>query len=209
MLILVETLFVFVPAALALNLTPGNDMLFCLGQGMRSGARAGIAASFGITAGGFIHTLAAALGLAALLAAHPGAFEVIRWAGVGYLVWLAVKAFTAPAMAMGAAGTPRGSAVAAFRQAVVVNLTNPKIVVFVLAFLPQFVDPARGSPFLQFMLLGGILNIGGMVVNGVVGGFAGAVGRWLSARAAFARAFQRLTGAIFLGLAARIALDRR
>lgn len=93
MLIPFETLLVFAPAALALNLTPGNDMLFCLGQGMRSGARAGVAASFGIATGVFLHTLAAAAGLAALIATHPGAFEAIRWAGVAYLVFLAFQAF--------------------------------------------------------------------------------------------------------------------
>lgn len=204
-----ETLLVFAPAALMLNLTPGNDMLFCLGQGMKSGPRAGLAASLGITLGGFLHTLAAALGLAALLAAHPAAFEAIRWGGVAYLVFLAFKAFTAPGVLVDAEGARRGSAGAAFRQAVLVNLTNPKIVVFVLAFLPQFVDPSRGSPFAQFLLLGAILNLGGMVVNGVVGGFAGAVGRWLNGRAGFARGFQRFTGVIFLGLAARIAFERR
>lgn len=204
-----ETLLVFVPAALMLNLTPGNDMMFCLGQGVKSGPRAGLAASLGITVGGVLHTLAAGLGLAALLASHPGAFEVIRWGGVAYLVYLAAKAFTAPVALSGPAGPMRGSALAAFRQAVVVNLTNPKIIVFVLAFLPQFVDPARGSPLLQFLLLGAVLNLGGLVVNGVVGGFAGAIGGWLSAHAGFARAFQRLTGVIFLGLAARIAFDRR
>ncbi|MCB4770318.1 LysE family translocator [Ancylobacter sp. Lp-2] len=209
MLIPPETLLVFAPAALMLNLTPGNDMLFCLGQGMKSGPAAGLSASLGITVGGFIHTIAAALGLAALLAAHPAAFEAIRWAGVAYLVWLAFKAFTAAGPLTGAANARRGSAGAAFRQAVLVNLANPKIVVFVLAFLPQFVDPSRGSPFLQFLLLGTILNVGGMIVNGLVGGFAGAVGRWLSGRAGFTRWFQRATGVIFLGLAARIAFERR
>ncbi len=204
-----ETLLVFVPAALMLNLTPGNDMLFCLGQGARSGPRAGLAASLGITVGGILHTLAAGAGLAALLASHPGAFEIIRWGGVAYLIYLAVKAFTAPVTLVGPSGAARGSAMAAFRQAVVVNLTNPKIIVFVLAFLPQFVDPSRGSPLLQFLLLGAILNLGGMMVNGAVGGCAGAIGSWLSTRAGFARAFQRLTGVIFLGLAARIAFDRR
>ncbi|QIB32459.1 LysE family translocator [Ancylobacter pratisalsi] len=204
-----ETLLIFAPAALALNLTPGNDMLFCLGQGMKSGPRAGIAASLGITCGGIIHTLAAALGLAALLASHPGAFEVIRWAGVAYLVWLAIKAFTSPGVALGTEGARRETPGAAFRQAVVVNLTNPKIVVFVLAFLPQFVDPARGSPFVQFLLLGAILNGGGMVINGLVGGFAGALRSRLTSRIDLARYAQRVTGLIFLGLAARIAFERR
>ncbi|MCS0493556.1 LysE family translocator [Ancylobacter sp. MQZ15Z-1] len=209
MLLSAETLLIFAPAALALNLTPGNDMLFCLGQGMKSGPKAGIAASLGVTCGGVIHTLAAALGLAALLAAHPGAFEAIRWAGVAYLVWLAVKALRAPGIDLRAEDALRESPGAAFRQAVVVSLTNPKIVVFVLAFLPQFVDPSRGSPFLQFLLLGAILNGGGTLVNALVGGFAGVIGRRMAGRASLARAFQRLTGVIFLGLAARIALDQR
>lgn len=209
MLVSPETLLIFAPAALMLNLTPGNDMLFCLGQGAKSGPRAGLAASLGITVGGFLHTIAAALGLAALLASHPGAFEAIRWGGVAYLVYLAWKAFTAPGPLMSPQGARRGSAVSAFRQAVIVNLTNPKIVVFVLAFLPQFVDPSRGSPFLQFLLLGAILNIGGMVVNGVVGGSAGSISGWFATRAGAARLFQRFTGVIFLALAARIAFERR
>lgn len=208
----VETLLVFVPAALALNLTPGNDMLFCLGQGMKSGPRAGIAASLGIATGVLGHTLAAGAGLAALLAAHPGAFEAIRWAGVAYLVWLAIQslraaivgeALSAPAIAA------RASAMKAWRDAVVVSILNPKVAVFVLAFLPQFVDPARGSTFLQFLLLGTILNTGGTVINIAVGAFAGSIGGFLSRRAHAARAFQAITGMIFLTLAARIAFDRR
>ncbi|MCK0208829.1 LysE family translocator [Starkeya koreensis] len=209
MLVPAETLLVFVPAALALNLTPGNDMLFCLGQGMRAGPRAGIAASLGIAVGGFIHVFAAALGLAALLAAHPGAFEAIRWAGVAYLVWLAVQALRAPGLALAPAGGRGHTPLRAFREAVLVNVLNPKVAVFILAFLPQFVDPARGSGFLQFLLLGTVFNVGGTLVNAAVGGFAGRIGGWLTGRAHLARAFQRLTGVIFLGLAARLAFERR
>jgi len=209
MLIPVATLLVFIPAALALNLTPGNDMLFCLGQGMKSGPRAGIAASFGIAAGGMLHTLAAALGLAALLAAHPGAFEAIRWAGVAYLVWLAIQAFRSPTPLLAPTAGMRNTPWRAFREAVVVNVLNPKVAVFILAFLPQFVDPARGSTFLQFLLLGVVFNIGGTVANLLVGIFAGRLSGWLASRAKAARGFQMFTGLIFLGLAARIAFDRR
>jgi threonine/homoserine/homoserine lactone efflux protein len=203
-----DTLLIFIPAALALNLTPGNDMLFCLGQGMKSGPRAGMAASLGIATGGFIYTLAAGIGLASLLAAHPGAFEAIRWGGVFYLVWLAIQAFRRPVVLAAPQGV-RGSAWKAGRDAVVVSLLNPKIAVFVLAFLPQFVDPARGSTFVQFLLLGTVFNVGGTLVNLIVGGFAGSIGRWLAASRRGARAFQMLTGFVFLGLAARIAFDRR
>lgn len=212
MMLPTDTLLIFVPAALALNLTPGNDMLFCLGQGMRAGPRAGMAASLGIATGVFIHTLVAGIGLAALLAAHPSAFELIRWAGVAYLVWLAIQTFRQPphALASNERGATRaGDTFRAWRDAVMVSLLNPKVAVFVLAFLPQFVDPARGSTLAQFLLLGGILNLGGTIINLLVGGFAGVIGRWLAARRGLARAFQMLTGCIFLGLAARIAFDRR
>ncbi|WGD30810.1 LysE family translocator [Ancylobacter sp. WKF20] len=209
MLLPTETLLVFVPAALALNLTPGNDMLFCLGQGMKSGPRAGVAASLGIAAGVLIHTLAAGIGLAAVLRAHPAAFEAIRWAGVAYLVYLAVQAWRAPGPLLAPAAMAKASAFAAWREAVVVSLLNPKVAVFVLAFLPQFVDPARGSTFLQFFLLGAILNTGGTLINIAVGTFAGRLSGWLAARTHVARWLQRATGGIFLLLAARIAFERR
>lgn len=210
MLISAQTLLVFVPAALALNLTPGNDMLFCLGQGMRSGPRAGIAASLGIATGVFLHSCAAAVGLAALLAAYPAAFEVLRWAGVAYLVYLAVQALRGSGGLMAAPAAPvRASVGKAWRAAVLVSLLNPKVAVFVLAFLPQFVDPSRGSAFAQFMVLGLILNIGGTVINALVGAFAGGIGRWLGRRPSFARLTEKLTGLLLLGIAARIALERR
>ncbi|MBS9477875.1 LysE family translocator [Ancylobacter radicis] len=209
MLVPADTLLVFVPAALALNLTPGNDMLFCLGQGMKSGPRAGVAASFGIATGVLLHTLAAGIGLAAVLATHPAAFEAIRWAGVVYLIYLAVQAFRAPSPLLTSPGLARGSAAKAWRDAVVVSLLNPKVAVFVLAFLPQFVDPARGSTFVQFLILGAILNTGGTIINIAVGAFAGRLGGWIGTRAHIARALQMATGGIFLALAARIALERR
>ncbi len=210
MLISAQTLLVFVPAALALNLTPGNDMLFCLGQGMRSGPRAGIAASLGIATGVFLHSCAAAVGLAALLAAYPAAFEVLRWAGVAYLVYLAVQALRGSGGVLAAPAAPvRASVGKAWRAAVLVSLLNPKVAVFVLAFLPQFVDPSRGSAFAQFMVLGLILNIGGTVINALVGAFAGGIGRWLGRRPSFARLAEKLTGLLLLGIAARIALERR
>jgi threonine/homoserine/homoserine lactone efflux protein len=211
MLIEPERLMIFAAAALALNLTPGSDMLSCLGQGLKSGARAGIAASLGIATGALIHIVAAGLGLAALLTAYPAAFETIRWAGVAYLVWLAIQAFRHPPMAALAAGPEVAAANAwrAWRDGIAVNLLNPKVAVFVLAFLPQFVDPARGAPFLQFLLLGAILNIGGTAINALVGAFAGGIGRVLTTSRRLVRAFQVLSGTVFLGLAARLAFERR
>jgi threonine/homoserine/homoserine lactone efflux protein len=97
----------------------------------------------------------------------------------------------------------------AWGDGIVVNLLNPKIIVFVLAFIPQFVDPTRGSVLVQFLILGVILNIGGTIINCLVGGFAGKLGQFLSRSARLARTFQIFTGCVFLALAARLAFDKR
>jgi threonine/homoserine/homoserine lactone efflux protein len=199
-------LLAFVPAALALNLTPGADMMFCFGSGLKAGPRAGIAASAGVALGCMVHVTVAGAGLGAVVAASPVAFEVIRWLGVAYLLWLAVKvirhAGEMPAAASaGAVGT-------AFRRGFVVNLTNPKVILFVLAFVPQFVDPLR--PILpQFLILGGVISLGGFVVNGAVGAGAGGLGRRMARAEGVKRWLDRVTGAIFAGLALRLALGQR
>ena len=204
-----QTLMIFIPIGLALNLTPGADMLFCLGQGLKSGPRAGVAASCGISVGSLIYSALAGLGLAALIAANPLAFEAIRWAGVAYLVWLAVGTLRAPLAAMQPADVARGSAFKAFRTGILVNLTNPKVALFILALVPQFVDPARGPVLVQFMLFGLILSVGGTVINGMVGAFAGQIGQGLARKVYLARGLQYATSFVFLGLAAKLALERR
>lgn len=200
------TLAAFVPAALALNLTPGADMMFCLGQGLRGGPRAALAADAGIALGAFMHSALAGLGLGAMVAAVPWLFDVIRWVGVAYLLWLALGAVRG-------AGAVRAEAVAisarnAFRQALVVNLTNPKVILFVLALIPQFVDPARGV-LAQFLIFGAVLAAGGFVVNGLVGVFAGGIGRHMARSAGFARGLGWVSAAIFSVLAVRLALLQR
>ncbi len=193
----------FIPAALALNLTPGADMMFCLGQGMQAGARPAILASAGISIGVLVHTGIAGLGLGALIAAHPGVFEVIRWLGVGYLLWLAVQALQqAPVSAR------MRPARAAFRHGLIVNLTNPKVILFVLAFVPQFIDPAR--PVLaQFLVFGAVLAFGGFFINSAVGLAAGGIGQRLAQSARFARALGVISAGVFTALALRLALQQR
>jgi threonine/homoserine/homoserine lactone efflux protein len=200
-------LLAFIPAGLALNLTPGADMMFCLGQGLKGGPRAAMAANFGIATGGMVHVTLAALGLGALVAAHPAAFEAIRWFGVAYLLWLAISALRSPLPVAGAAVVPQ-AAVRVFGQALLVNLLNPKVILFILAFLPQFVDPAR--PILpQFLTLGVVFAIGGLIVNGTVGLFAGSIGQRLARSAGFARWLGRISAGIFGALALRLALLQR
>ncbi|MYM57270.1 LysE family translocator [Thalassovita mangrovi] len=197
------TLLAFIPAALALNLTPGADMMFCLGQGLRSGPKAAVAASAGISAGAFFHAAAAGLGLSALIAALPWAFDAIRWLGVAYLLWLALQSLRGGAVASDA---PPVRAARAFRDGLLVNLTNPKVILFVLAFVPQFVDPANGAVLGQFMIFGAVLSFGGFIINALVGLFAGGLGRQLTGNPVFARWLGRISAGIFAGLALRLAL---
>lgn len=197
-------LLAFIPAGLALNLTPGADMMFTLAQGLKGGPRAGMAANAGIAVGGMVHTVIAGLGLGALVAAHPVAFDVIRWGGVAYLLWLAVQSLRAGPMAA------RGDVAArslgrVFVDGLMVNLLNPKVILFILAFLPQFVDPSR-AVLPQFLVLGLVFSLGGFVVNGVVAVFAGGAGQRLAGSAVFARWLGRAGAAIFAGLALRLAL---
>jgi threonine/homoserine/homoserine lactone efflux protein len=201
------TLLAFVPAGLALNLTPGADMMFCLGQGLKSGRRAAMAANFGIALGGMVHVTLAALGLGALVAAHPAAFEAIRWLGVAYLLWLAVGALRASPFA-GEVAVARVPVWRVFLQALMVNLLNPKVILFILAFLPQFVDPWR--PILpQFLVLGMVFSLGGLVVNGAVGMFAGTIGQRVARSESLGRWLARISAGIFGALALRLAVMPR
>ena len=197
------TLLTFIPAALALNLTPGADMLFCLGQGVRSGPKAAVAASAGISAGAFIHAAAAGLGLGALIAALPWAFDAIRWVGVAYLLWLALQSLRGGTQS---AGVVASRAARAFGDGLAVNLTNPKVILFVLAFVPQFVIPENGSILAQFLIFGMVLSLGGFIINAAVGLFAGGIGRRLTGSPVFALWLGRISAGIFAGLALRLAL---
>lgn len=193
-------LLAYVPAALALNLTPGADMMFCIGQGLRGGPRAAMAANLGISVACMVHVAVAGLGLGALMAAHPLLFDAVRWLGVVYLLWLAWRSLAAAALPH----PPQVSPAGAFRQGMLVNLTNPKVILFVLAFIPQFVDPAR--PVLaQFLIFGGLLSLGGFVVNGAAGLAGGGLAARLLRAPGLARTLGRISAAIFAALALRLA----
>lgn len=190
----------FLPAALALNLTPGADMMFCFAQGARSGPRAAIAASAGISVGLMVHVLLAGLGLGALVAAFPWVFGAIRWAGAAYLLWLAWTTWHTP---HGAAGGPPRSSVRAFRDGLVVNLSNPKVILFILALVPQFIDPLR-PVLVQFLAYGGVMAVGGFIVNALVGAFSARIGSVMLQSPRAERGLRIVTSGIFAALAARI-----
>ncbi|MBO9445665.1 LysE family translocator [Ruegeria sp. R14_0] len=200
------TLLAFIPAALALNFTPGADMMFCFGQGLKSGSRPALVASAGVATGLLVHVLLAGLGLGAAVNSLPWLFDVIRWVGVGYLLYLAWGAIRNGAVSADAPPRPTRFA---FRDGLIVNLTNPKVILFVLAFIPQFVNPAAGSILVQFLTFGAIIAIGGFVVNGLVGIFAGGAGKMLISNPRASRIMGWVTGGIFTALAVRLAIMER
>ena len=205
------TLLVFMSAALALNVTPGPDMLYVAGRSAADGRASGIAAALGIGAGTLVHIAAVAFGLAAVLSAVPVAYRAIRVAGGAYLVYLGVRAFlgadrTASVSEPLRAWTSRWSA---FRQGALTNLLNPKVALFFLAFLPQFVDPVRGEPGPQVIALGLLFDLSGTLVNLAVAlGASGAAAR-LRRSTCLGVVLQRVTGAVFIALGLRLALAER
>lgn len=208
-------LWPFILACLALNLTPGADMTYVIARSATQGRGAGIAASFGVAAGSLVHSLLAALGVAALLQQSAAAFLAVKIAGALYLLYLAWKAWRSPAAAPARRGTlTKIPLLRVFGEGALTNLLNPKVALFILAFLPQFVDPHRGSTVLQILVLGLIFNIGGTTVNCIValsasttagllrqrlGDGGSRIGRWLN----------RFTSVVFVGLALRLALVER
>jgi len=154
----------FLIAALALNFTPGADMMFVTAQSLSGGRGAGVAASLGVGAGAVVHSALAALGLAALVAAQPVAFDIVRYAGAAYLIWIAYQMIRTPPTLGADSAAGRSNWRRAFAQGLTTNLLNPKVIVFVLAFLPQFADPARGALGLQIFILGVIFGTTGTLV---------------------------------------------
>jgi threonine/homoserine/homoserine lactone efflux protein len=205
------TLLVFMAAGLTLNLTPGPDMLYVAARSTAEGRAAGVVSALGIAAGTLVHIAALALGLSALLDAVPLAYDAVRLAGAGYLVWLGARALLRPGAAAGAAALAPASRWRVFRQGAVTNVLNPKVALFFLAFLPQFVDPARGSAAAQIVALGLLFNVSGTVVNVLVALGASRAGAWLrrSGGGRAGRTMQRATGVVFVALGVRLALTSR
>ena len=202
----IEMVLVFMAAALALNLTPGPDMLYVTARSVSDGRAAGVVSAFGIAAGTLVHITALALGLAALLAAVPLAYDVVRIAGAIYLVVIGLQLILRPRTVSDVARLPRLRLRVVFAQAVVTNVLNPKVALFFLAFLPQFVDPAAGPAAAQIVVLGLLFDVQGTVVNVAVALLASGTTRRLRANAGAVSLLQRLTGAIFVALGARLAV---
>jgi threonine/homoserine/homoserine lactone efflux protein len=198
----------FALAGLALNIVPGADMTFIIASAARGGRRDGVIASLGVGAGALVHILAAVLGLSAILASSQAAFNAIKWAGAAYLLWIAFSMLRTKQAAAEDA-QPAASGWRLFRGAMLVNLLNPKVALFFLAFLPQFVDPAAAIPAVQILCLGLWFDVIGTLVNIVIAlAAAGAAGRlrhiaWLGKAARWFAATLMGALAVQLALSAR------
>ena len=204
-----STLLLFMTAALALNVTPGPDMLYVVARSVGEGRAAGIISSLGIAAGSLVHTLAVALGLAGLLRAVPLACEIVKWVGAAYLVWLGVRALRTRGSSGGQVTVTPASMRTVFGQGMLTNLLNPKVALFFLAFLPQFVDPERGPVALQIISLGLLFNTSGTLVNILVAVLASGAGAWSRRQFGESAVLRRVTGVLFIGLGVRLALLER
>lgn len=189
-----------------LMLTPGPDMLFCLATGLKSGPRAGFLAALGAASSEIIHISASAVGLAALFRAAPALFDLVRVLGACYLVLLGIRALRHRNDAIGAQAAEAGRG-RAYWRGLLTNLLNPKMALFSIAFLPQFVDPRTGAVAFQFFVLGTIFVTFEIVVDGTVGFMAGRLSNFLESRRA-RRNLNVTAGSVYLGLAARVAMQR-
>jgi threonine/homoserine/homoserine lactone efflux protein len=201
-----ETLLTFLIALFFLEVTPGPDMMLVLGRGIGQGRKVALLTVVGmIFIAGFIKISLLILGLASLLQAYPEALTMLRWAGAAYLLWLAFKliraSFHGAVLAVAAAETSSWSAM---REGAINSLTNPKSLLFMFAFLPQFVDPAVGSVWLQLLIFGGLQMLSGVLALTMVALASGTVGQWLTRWPRFLAWQQRFTGLVMIALGLRL-----
>jgi threonine/homoserine/homoserine lactone efflux protein len=208
-LIPIETAAAFFAASLVLALAPGPDNIFVLTQSAVYGKRAGIIVTFGLCSGLMVHSTAVAIGVAALFQASLFAFTVLKAAGACYLLYLAWQAFRASATEIKSGAGTGLAPWRLYRRGIIMNVTNPKVSIFFLAFLPQFADPARGPLALQVMLLGGIFMVATILVFGSVAFLAGLIGEWLARSAEAQRVINRLAGTVFAALAVKLVFTER
>jgi threonine/homoserine/homoserine lactone efflux protein len=205
-----STLLTFTVAAIALALTPGPDMLLVMTRSLAQGRAAGLITLAGITVGCYVHGLVAGLSLSGAILIAPMVFDLIRWIGAAYLVWLAVAAFRGTGgVVLPREGLPRLQFGSLFRQGFLTNLFNPKVALFFLALFPQFMRPDPDTVVLQALVLACVLSAIGFMVNGSIALVAGRFGEFLSTRPGYVRWQNRLLGCVFAGLAVRLVLDAR
>src|SRR5450759_776351 len=199
----------FLVASALLTIAPGPDIVYVLTRGITQGRKAGFAAALGFATGVIFHTALAALGIAALIRSSDLAFTLVRYAGAAYLIYIGVRAvMSKSAFALDTGNDKRGLRTI-YMQSVVGNVLNPKVTLFFLSFLPQFVNAAAGHLETQMLLLGAIFMVQTVVIFGAVALFSGFIGDWLKRKPVIGDRLNLFAGLTFIGLGIRVALPDR
>lgn len=203
-------LLMFIVAGWLLNLTPGPDVLYIVSSALKSGVRAGMVAALGIVSGCFVHVFAAALGVGALLATSATAFTVLKWVGAAYLMWMGVKLLRAKggsSVVPAAASHEPADLGRIFRQGFLTNVLNPKVALFFLAFVPQFIAPGTEDKVTAFLLLGLLFNVNSLPINFGYAWLAGWASRRVGAVQRAMHWMDRAAGVMFIGFGFKLALS--
>ena len=205
----VETVLLFMTAALALNVTPGPSIAYVMSRSFGQGRTAGLISALGLGTGSLLHAIGATLGLSAVVAYSPMAYAVVKYLGAAYLVYLGVGLLRQRPVSLTAPLPPRLSLSAVYWQGVLTEILNPKVVLFFLSFLPQFVDPARGSVAGQTLFFGLLFHVTGVPVNMLVAVAGSAIAMSFSRNPLLERIRNLLSGTVLIGLGIRLALSER
>lgn len=209
-MISVNDFLIFAFASLMLNITPGNDMLYVATRSTSQGVKAGIVSALGIAGGCIVHLFAAVIGLSAIIASSAIAYDIIKYVGAAYLIYLGTKTFLSRQNRFNIDGSVEKKSLSKlFWQGVLTNTLNPKVALFFLAFLPQFILPEKGNTAMQILLLGLWFNFSGTTVNSVVAILFGKLGNWLADKQAFIKWQNKVTGLLLIGLGIKVALSTR
>jgi len=204
-----ETIILFITASTLLALAPGPDNLFVLTQSMSKGAKPGIFVTLGLCSGLIFHTSAVALGVAAIFQTSIVAFSILKYIGAGYLLYLAYMSFKSSSSSSVKADKQDLSSFKLYKRGIIMNVTNPKVSIFFLAFLPQFTNPINGNVTLQIFMLGAIFMLCALVVFSSIAMIAGKLGSWFNSSPNAENILNKIAGTVFAGLAIKLALSER
>jgi threonine/homoserine/homoserine lactone efflux protein len=205
----IETVLVFIAASVSLAFAPGPDNIFVLTQSAVHGRKAGFIVTLGLCSGLVVHTVAVSLGVAAIFQTSALAFNILKIVGAVYLLYLAWQAFRASAAELNGADETRMDLRKLYYRGVIMNITNPKVAIFFLAFLPQFADPTIGSIAIQMLMFGGLFMVSALLVFGTISWSAGFLGEWLKGSTKAQIVVNRIAGTVFIGLALKLAISER
>ena len=208
-MISIDNLLLFISAGLLLNITPGPDMIYIATRSSAQGKKAGVLSALGIGAGAILHLIAAAFGLSAILMYSAEAYQIIKWVGAAYLIYLGIKTILSSNKKISTEKMNKDPLSKIFFQGAFTNILNPKVALFFLAFLPQFVDSSTGNITFQILLLGFIFNFNGTLINLMVALFFAKIGGLLNRSTRIQKIQSWFTGTVFIGLGVSLVLSNR